>query len=119
MHVMHNKDIYTYCHYHFHFSPSNFSPSPKNTAYRGMDSLSPLNSFHHNMSSIDNNTYMAPDLSHGLNDTLSSISISSSTLLNTSLLSPGDFSHSSGSFSSSLGGSFYESGTYTSNPLDR
>ena len=84
-----------------------------------MDSLSPLDSFHRNINSIDDDTYMAPDLSHGLDDTPSSVSLSSNTPLHNSLLSPGDFSHSSGSFSGSLGGSLYDSGAYTSSPLDK
>lgn len=88
-----------------------------------MDPLSSLNSFHRNLSSIDDNTYMPPDLSHGLDDTLSAVSLSPNTPLNNTLLSPGDFSHSSRSLSSTLGGSFYESGkesgAYTSSLQDR
>ena len=71
------------------------------------------------MSSIDDDTYMATDLSHGLDDTPSSVSLCPYTLLNNMLLSPGDFSHSSRGFSSTLGGSFNESGAYNSNLHDK
>jgi hypothetical protein len=84
-----------------------------------MDSFSLPNSFHRNMSSIDNDTYMAPDLSHGLDDSASSVSLSPNTPLHSSLLSPGDFSHSSRGFSSTLGGSINESGAYNSNLHDK
>ena len=84
-----------------------------------MDSFSLQNSFHRDMSSIDDDTYMAPDLSHGLDDTPSSVSLSPNTPLHNTLLSPGDFSHSSRGFSSTLGGSFNESGAYNSNLHDK
>lgn len=84
-----------------------------------MDSFSPLSSFQPNMSSIDDDTYMAPDLSHGLDDMPSSVSRSPNTPLHNTLFSPGDFSHGSGSFSNTLGGSLYESGAYTSNIQDK
>jgi len=100
-----------------------FSPIPKNPAYRGMDPLSSLNSFHPTMSSIDDDTFMAPDLSLVLDDTLSSVSLSLNTTLHNTLMSPGDFSHASRSLSSILGGSIYESGkesgAYTGNLQDR
>lgn len=102
-----------------------FSPHPpKKTAYTGsMDSLSPLSplsplgSFHRNLGPIDDDAYMAPDFSHGLDDTRSSVSLSPNTPLQNALLSPGDFSHNSRGFSSSLSGSFHDSGAYTTSNI--
>lgn len=71
------------------------------------------------MSSIDHNTYMTPDLSLGLDDTPSSVSLSPTTPLQNMLLSSGDFSHGSRSLSGSLGGSLYESPAYTRNTQDK
>jgi hypothetical protein len=79
-----------------------------------MDSLSLRSFVHRNMSSMDN-TYTAPDLSPGLDDT-SSVSLSP----NTPLLSPHELSHGSGGFSRTLGGSLsYGSGAYSSNLQDK
>ena len=97
---------------------------PQKAAYTGsMDSLSPLSplsslgSFHRNLGPIDNNTYMAPDFSHGLDDMRSFVSLSPNTLLQNALLSPGNFSHNFRGFSSSLSGSFHDPGTYTTSNI--
>jgi len=53
-----------------------------------MDSFLLQNSFHRNMSSINDDTHMAPDLSpsHGLDDTLSSVSLSPTMELSNTFL---------------------------------
>ncbi len=120
--VMHDKVIVIVIFIHRHFL---FSPSPPKTLCTealivSMDSFSLQDSFHRNTSSIDDDTYMAPDLSHGLDDTPSSVSLSPNTPARNTFLSPaGDFSHGSRPFSNTLGGSFYESGAYTSNTQDK
>ena len=121
-HVMHDKDIVIIIFIHHHFL---FSPSPPKTLCTealivSMNSFSLQDSFHCNTSSIDDDTYMALNLSHGLDNMLSSVSLSPNTSArNTFLSSAGDFLHSSRAFSSTLGGSFYESGAYTSNTQDK
>jgi hypothetical protein len=86
-----------------------------------MESFSFQNSFDRNMSSIDDDTYMAPNLSHGLDDTPSSVSLSPNTPLHNTLLSPaGDFSHGSKNVARTLGGSLsYDSGAYSSSLRDK
>ena len=105
--------------------PFSFLPTPpKKTAYTSsMDFLSslfplaPLGSFHCNLGPINDDAYMALDFSHELDNMCSSVSLSPNTLLQNALLSSGNFSHNSRGYSSSLSGSFHDSGTYTTSNI--